>query len=463
MLAVQAAASALHALETLDPNAQANAPMLPNVPGASPHPRSKPAWDLVLIIDTGASMAAWYDSINAFVESAYKIGHFAHVPVISLHSQGFDPTRDVFDPAELGRAGIGDKTQKKVVLVITDAVGPAWEGEPLKAQLARWAQKHPLAILHVQPHPRWSGSALTTRTRRALVTRTLNLRSTELGGPNTTFAVQVPEDQTRDTLEPAQPLTPNSVVIPVLELSKRWIEQWCRLLNSSKWVRQQGLVLTLGVSDEVQPSAQGPGEVGLPLHAQVPQPRQEEEPGPTAEERVVDFLEKALGDTFQLTLLLAAAPLNRHIMQLIAYHLMPQTGPEHVAEILSSGLLQVIRTNDPGSAPFDQIVFDFLPGVRKQLLSRQLDGRKDSYEVAQLIDKYLAPAVPAVEGLAERIRQLSPPDSVTITEQNLPFLEVERDIFQARIPRAQADAVRRMSDNIDHFKVSRLSRRAQIT
>ncbi|MGW1913206.1 SAV_2336 N-terminal domain-related protein [Streptomyces sp. NPDC002076] len=437
-----AAASALRALEALDPTQQASAPALPNVPGANPHPPVRPpAWDLVLIIDTGASMAAWYESINAFVESSYKLGHFADVPVVSLHSQGFDPTRAIFDPVEVGRAGIGDRGRKKIILVITDAVGPAWERQPLKRQLASWARTHPLAVLHVQPHPHWDRSALSTRA--------LNLRSTELGGPNTTFETQVPDVE---ALLPAEPLPDKCVVIPVMEMSKRWIEQWCRLLTSSKWVRQQAIVLPQAAEaqppDHTEPL---PGAAPAASAARVPRPRQEADP-PSAEELVVEFLEKALTDTAHLTVLLAAAPLNRHIMQLVATHLMPHTGPEHLAEILSSGLIQVVGTTDPGSAPYDRIVFDFLPGIRKQLLARQRDGRRDCFEVAQVIDRYLAPAIPAVEGLGERIRQLSPPDSVNITEENLPYLEVERDIFQARIPRARADAVHRMSNNIDDFK-----------
>ncbi|WP_328563995.1 SAV_2336 N-terminal domain-related protein [Streptomyces coelicoflavus] len=443
--AVPAAASALRALETLDPTARANTPPLPNLPGAGPYPRARPpAWDLVLVIDTGASMTAWYDSIKTFVESAYKLAHFAHIPVISLHSQGFDPTRPVFDATEVGRAGIGDETRKKIVLVITDAVGPAWEGVPLKSRLAGWAAIHPLAVLHVAPHPHWS--------RSALATRPLNLRSPELGGPNTTFEAQTPDDATLDTLVPAEPVPAGAVVIPVLELSKRWIEQWCRLLNSSKWVSQQAIVLLPEEDAEDLPDAVTPAEAGSVAHRRVPAPRQETRGEPTAEVRVVEFLEKALGDTCELTVLLAAAPLNRHIMQLIAYHLMPRTGPEHLAEILSSGLLQVVGTSDPRSAPYDRIVFDFLPGVRMQLLSRQRDGRRDCYEVAQLMDKYLSSAVPEVEGLAERIRQLSPPDSVNVTYRNLHFLEVERDIFHARIPHARADTVHRMRERIERFK-----------
>ncbi|MGW3201026.1 hypothetical protein ACWDBD_42015 [Streptomyces sp. NPDC001118] len=42
-----------------------------------------------------------------------------------------------------------------------------------------------------------------------------------------------------------------------------------------------------------------------------------------------------------------------------------------------------------------------------------------------------------------------------MTEQNLRYLEVERDIFQARTPRARADAVHRMSGSINRFKTPR--------
>ncbi|MEU3290081.1 MULTISPECIES: SAV_2336 N-terminal domain-related protein [Streptomyces] len=437
-----AAASALRALEALDPTPRINSPTAANVPGAKPHPPVKPpAWDLVLIVDTGASMAAWYESINAFVESAYKLGHFADVPVVSLHSQGFDPNRSVFDSVEVGRAGLGDPERKKIVLVITDAVGPAWQGQTLKRHLAGWSRTHPLAILHVQPHPHWGRSALKTRP--------LNLRSAELGGPNTTFETQVPDFE---FLVPAEPLPDSFVVVPVMEMSKRWIEQWCRLLNSSKWVSQQAVVFPATPSPDEPDTLSTASSTELTATTpRIPQARRESDPL-GAEDLVVEFLKKSVSDTANLTVLLSAAPLNRHIMQLVATHLMPHTGPEHLAEILSSGLIQVIGTKDPGSAPYDQIVFDFLPGVRKQLLARQRDGQKDCFEVAQIIDKHLAAVVPAVEGLAERIRQLSPPDIVNITEENLPYLEVERDIFQARIPRARADAVHRMSENIERFK-----------
>ncbi|MEV6020700.1 SAV_2336 N-terminal domain-related protein [Streptomyces sp. NPDC051997] len=421
--AAPAAASALQALSALDPAShRASTPAIPNIPGASPYPRVRPpAWDLVLVIDTGASMTAWHVSINAFVERAYKLRSFGEVHIVKLHSQGFDPTRELFDTAEVGHAGIGGDRRKKLILVITDAVGPAWNRQPLKDQLSAWAAKHPLAILHVQPYSHW--------TRSALATRILTLRSAELGGSNASFETQTPDDPSLDALAPADPIAEGSLVIPVMELSKRWIEQWCRLLSSTKRVRQQAIVL---------------GSPARP-HDEVPT-------AASAEDLVVDFLKKALPDTARLVVLLAAAPLNRHIMQLIADVLMPHTGPEHLAEILSSGLLRVVGTQDPGNAPFHQVVFDFLPGVRRELLSRQRDGRKDCVSVAQVVDDYLSDTIPGVEGLAQRIRHLSPPDTVEVNEQNLLYLEVERIIFEARLPGSEKAKIEKMSDSIRQFK-----------
>ncbi|MGW2722378.1 SAV_2336 N-terminal domain-related protein [Streptomyces sp. NPDC001492] len=430
----------LHVLDALDLDKGSKSTFfVPNAPGVGSRRTARPrAWDLVLVIDTGASMTAWCPTINSFVASAYLVPLFADVHIIKLHSQGLAPSRELFDATDISNAGVDNKDRKKVVLAITDGVGPAWRGQLLWQQFSKWAACHPLAILHVQPHPHWPRSALHTRP--------LILRSRQPGGANDTMEVKAPDAPSLDeTLTSSQEGTApddHGLVIPVLELSKRWVEQWCHLLHSKQWVRQQVMLMQHQTTPKVPP------------------PRSEERPTPgeaTAEDFVVSFLSDISEETKQLTTLLAAAPLNRHTMQLVAGQLMPQTGPGNLAEILNSGLITVTDIRDPGSAPASQIVFDFRPGVRAALLTHQHKGLADCLSVARLIDTYLSPLVPDVQGLAQRIESLTPPDELTVTAENLPFLQVERSIFQAMPPGRHNAAVQRMEANIDAFQKSQLA------
>ncbi|MEV1026811.1 SAV_2336 N-terminal domain-related protein [Streptomyces sp. NPDC050264] len=418
------AARALHTLDILDEEQPSARPApVPNAPGAAPrahHRRSH--WDLVLIIDTGASMAAWYPTVNAFVISTHRIPLFADIHVVKLHSQGYDPQRPLFDQGALANAGLGTSERRKIVLLISDTVGPAWDAEPLHGHLHDWARHHPVAILHVQPHEDWKRSALRT-------TSPVVLRSSILGGHNGTFDVRPTDASPLDALDSAPEPADDDTIIPVMELNKRWIEPWCRLLYSSEWIHQQALLVPA-------------------TH----RPKRDTAPPQDLHQRLVDFLGTTLPETARLTTLLAAAPLNRHIMQLIAGLLAPGTGPRHLADILNSGLIQVINTHDPGNAPFDQVVFDFRPDVRAQLFSRQGKGHSDCVDVARIVEDHLARTIPAVQGLTQRIEDLSPPDRTQVTAENLAYLEVERAIFEAQPPGDHNAALKRMSANIDEFK-----------
>ncbi|MFK0256993.1 SAV_2336 N-terminal domain-related protein [Streptomyces sp. NPDC090445] len=419
----RAAARALHALGVLDRDrSQPGALHVPNAPGThrtSPHHPS--AWDLVLVIDTGASMTAWYPTIDSFVACTHEVPLFTDVQVVKLHSQGFDPDRSIFDKVALENAGL-NSGRRKIVFLITDGVGPAWKRSEVWEQTREWASIHPLAILHVQPHQNWARSAVHTHT--------LPLRSSEVGGANSTLEQKPAGQEPLNGLLTPVPVNPGDVIVPVLELRKRWLDQWCRLLLSRQWVRQQALVV----------GRDGPPEI--PATA-VP----DRAPGADAEKRVIEFLASASAETTKLAGFLASAPLNRHVMQLIGGQLLPMAGPGDLSEILSSGLIRVTEPTNPDDAPYDRVTFDFEPGVREALLARE--GWEKSQAVAKLIEEYLSPVVGAVKGLAQRIEFRTPPDALVVTYDNLPFVMVERTVLQAMPLVADSEALRRMGMKID--------------
>ncbi|MGW3326278.1 SAV_2336 N-terminal domain-related protein [Streptomyces virginiae] len=416
----RSAARSLHALTILNQEiSRGTTIQLPNAPGTlvqTPHHSSM--WDLVLIVDTGASMTAWYPTIDSFFSCAHEVPLFAAVRVVKLHSQGFDPSRTIFDKVALENAGLG-VDGKKIVFFITDGVGPVWHREEIWHKVREWAQTHPLAILHVQPQQNWSRSALNPRT--------LTLRSTTSCGPNPTLEQKPTDPESPAGLLTPAPIRPGDVVIPVLELHKRWLDQWCRLQLSRQWVRQQALVLTN--EPPTEPASESPTRM---------------------DERVIKFLASASPDTAQLAGHLAAAPLNRHIMQLIGGRLMPSVGPGDLAEILSSGLIRVTDTAGPDDAPHDRVTLDFEPGVREALLARE--GWEKCQAVAEVVEKYLSPSVKELLGLARRIEFRTPPDALVVTEKNLPFVAVERVVLQALPFMAGNEALRQMGNKIDSFR-----------
>ncbi|WP_405827148.1 SAV_2336 N-terminal domain-related protein [Streptomyces sp. NBC_00105] len=420
------AARALHALSVLNhdrkPTSTLHIPNAPGPAGTAAHHSSM--WDLVLVIDTGASMTAWYPTIDSFVACTHELPLFATVHVLKLHSQGFDPNRNIFDRAALGTADL-NAGRKKVIFLITDGVGPAWARPQIWQHIREWSESHPLAILHVQPHQNWP--------RATLHTHTLALRSSVPGGPNTTLEQKTPDPGSPAALLAAAPLQPGDVIIPVLELRKRWIDQWCRLLLSRQWVRQQALILRQSL----------PSKLPAPRAARDNRSEQ-------AEKRVIDFLASASTETAQLAGYLAAAPLNRHIMQLIAGQLLPTAGPGDLSEILSSGLVRVADNVDPDDAPYNKVAFDFETGIRAALLARE--GWEKSQAVAKLIEEYLTSTVPAVRGLAWRIEFRTPPDALIVNEDNLPFVTVERTVLQAMPLGPHSEAIRQMGSKIDAFR-----------
>lgn len=417
---VQSAARSLHALSMLSQDLPYGTYFhLPNAPSGTPRiPRTAVSqWDLILIVDTGASMTPWYPTIDSFFSCAHEVPLFTSVKVVKLHSQGFDPGRTIFDKAALENAGL-DTPGHKVIFIVTDAVGPVWRSEEVWQRIREWAQSHTLAFLNVQPQQNW--------TRSALHTRTLTLRSTEMCGPNPSLEQKPTDPQGTNGLLSPTAIGPRDIVVPVLELHKRWLDQWCRLQLSQQWVRHQALVLT---GEPYEDPATG--------HLQ------------NTQARVTNFLASASRETAELVGHLAAAPLNRHIMQLIGGRLIPAAGPGDLAEILSSGLIRVTDTKDPDDAPHDQVTLDFEPGVREALLARH--GWEQCQNVAEVIEEFLSDSVQELIGLARRIEFLTPPDALVVSARNLPFVSVERVVLQALPTMTGSEALRRMGEKIDSF------------
>ncbi|MGW1375084.1 SAV_2336 N-terminal domain-related protein [Streptomyces sp. NPDC002446] len=413
--AAEASVSALQALGQLRPavtdvrQPAADAYAIPSAPGPVAPPASDPqVRELILVADTGLSMSAWYPTVNAFASSACDLPLFDDVHIIKLRSQSSTTRSDLFDRSavdELGLCRPAPPHHQKVVFVITDAVGAAWKRGLIWRDLRVWGQHHTVAILHVLPHHDWNLSGIHARPHR--------LRAEVPGCPNSELEVAPPGATSAATPAGTPEQYGQGLPIPVLEIRKRWLDRWVRLMTSRLSVPQQALL--------VPPDSAATGLV--------PSPSPAPDADLTPEQRIAEFRTAASDNAFTLAVLLAAAPLNRHIMQLIAAELLPAAGPRDLAAVLTSGLLISVENAAEHSDPHDQVVFDFTPGVRQKLLS--LGESAKTRRVVALLDQYLGPLVPPVRGISHRVKNPATAPLPEITPEAPPYLRVECAVLTA--------------------------------
>ncbi|WP_344184614.1 SAV_2336 N-terminal domain-related protein [Streptantibioticus ferralitis] len=380
---------------------------VPNAPGAAPlAPHHRSVWDLVLVVDISASMVAWYPTVDAFARKAHELSLFTDVHTVRLYSQANGGPDATVDNAAAQRANLHTPDgggRRKVVFVITDGVGHAWSYGSLWPRLNAWGRHHTLAILHVLPHQEW--------TRTGVSTRRLKLRSPHPGSPNSEMAHRPEEvDATEKPAEPDE-FTDREVVIPVLEMRKRWLQQWSRLVLSNLWVPHQAITV--------------PAQYRSPTH--LPHPVESGD-DVDAGDRVNSFRGSVSPTAFELATLLAAAPLNRHIMQLVQAELLPESGPEELAALLTSNLLTAV--NAPSDTdPHDRITFEFRPQVRQFLLAAGTSPQ--TLRVVKTVERYLSPHNDAVSGISQRIENRIAAESPAITYDNFPYMQVEYAVLTA--------------------------------
>ncbi|MER7278243.1 FxSxx-COOH system tetratricopeptide repeat protein [Dactylosporangium sp. NPDC000244] len=276
--------------------------------------------ELALLVDTGASLTLW-EPVLAELRAA-------------LDGLGGPPVAEwTLEP------GLELPPARRVTLVVTDGVGPAWDGA-LAPLLERLGRAGPTAILQLLPARMWPRA-------RAAVHR-VRLSAPGPAAANAGLRAEVSDRR----FDPAHA----GVAIPVLELAPRWLGPWAALVA--------------GAPETVPGVALFTGRLGAePADA---------EPARGPERRVRAFRAAASPTAYRLAARLAAAPLTVPVMRLVQQERLGRARPEHLAEVFLSGLL-VARDG-----------YDFRPGVREALLPA-LEGA-EALAVVRLVADHLGPA-----------------------------------------------------------------------
>ncbi len=367
-------------------------------------PRYRPGrerWlDLVLVVDAGASMAAWRHTVTEFARLLNGLGALRTLSIRLLSAgQGGEALR-LHGPgpsgAEYDLAAPALPPRRRAVMVLTDGGGAAWRSGAAQRLITRWGEHVPVVVAHLLPHRNWYRTWIATHRSRIRTTGSLPC------GPSCTASVT----GTGGTVKSA---------VPVIELAPRWLARWAQLLtgDGGDWPGARVLL----TEDGTEHDDPGPDEDFLPGRP------------PTPAARVLEFRAGASPAAFRLAQHLAVAPLDLAVMETVQYLTQPGSRPAHMGEVLSSGLL-VTQGGPPSVDPFDATAhqYAFLPGVAEELLATS--GRSATAEVMLHVITRLAATVPEMRDLARVLTTPWAERPVTVPEESTgdfaPFIRALR-------------------------------------
>ncbi|MFC7807424.1 SAV_2336 N-terminal domain-related protein [Streptomyces olivaceus] len=276
---------------------------------------------LHLVHDAGPTMPVWQPLVRELHDALAQSGVFR---TVVLHRAEADGTvgGDGFQAPADGRT---------VTLLISDCMGPQWrEGEAGTrwfGTLRRWARHTPLAVLQPLPERLWRDTALPPVPGR--------LSAPHRAAPSSSLAF-TPYDDT------APPAPRGAVSVPVLEPGPRWLANWAALVASPGGTAHPGAAATLH----------------RPLPADADDRTDLARLSP--EDLVLRFRARASREAFRLAGHLALGRPDLPVMRLVQAAVEPDPRPQHLAEVILSGLLTAVA-GPPGS-------YAFRPGVRDLLL-----------------------------------------------------------------------------------------------
>lgn len=296
------------------------------------------AFDLVLLTDEAPTMRIWEETVASLAEAAEHSGAFRGVRVLrlTLPRTGSAVLRwaggaGLTDPAELldGQGG-------RVFLVVTDGLAHGWAAPAADTLLSRLARSGPTALVHLLPPH--------LRHRTTLYPHPAVLEAGGFGMPNDCLGHWAPPGGP-DPLRPLPETADDSLPVPVLSLKPGSVGAWADLVTGERGVRRSLPVVLAGTLTKGAPA---PG-LRAPRF-----PR-------AAAAAVRRFFTLATPAARRLATQLAAIPFEFDLVEQLRRRVMPETGPDHLAEILMGGL---IDWNSGGEGRPE-----FADGVREALLA----------------------------------------------------------------------------------------------
>ncbi len=276
---------------------------------------------LNLLYDAGPTMPVWRPLVRELHTALAQSGVFR---TVTLHRAEPDGT-------VRGAAGDAPADGRTVTLLISDCMGPQWRAGPAGtrwfATLRRWARRMPLAVVQPLPEHLWRDTALPPVAGR-------------LTAPHRAAPAAALSFTPYDTAQAPGP--EGAVPVPVLEPGPQWLANWAALVASPGGTAYPGAAALLH----------------RPLPADADDRTDVARLSP--EELVLRFRATASPEAFRLAGHLALGRPDLPVMRLVQAAVEPRPRPQHLAEVILSGMLTAVA-GPPGS-------YAFRPGVPEVLL-----------------------------------------------------------------------------------------------
>jgi len=309
-------------------------------------PRRQPWLELQLVFDASPSMALWQRLRRELPRLLAREVRWRDLRCWQLLS---DPNGRVLLADLRGRPcaprRLRQRTGRSLVLVVSDAVAPAWYQGAMAEVLQGWATVQPVALLQLFPQRLWLRTALVEQ---------------PAGWISSATPMRPHGQLVWQPVEGGAPLPPQAGVaswltLPVLQLQPEFLAAWARLLAGSR----RGSALAYRFALPASGSDGGVGESSAA--AADPGPRQ---PAATAEAETAStedllamFLFTASARARKLLALLTFAPvITLPIVRLLHGQMLEPLGAEAVAEqaeVLFSGLFAPATAQPARPIPVD--------------------------------------------------------------------------------------------------------------
>ncbi len=323
-------------------------------------PAMRPArerWlELALVVDGHESMAIWRRSVTELRQILERLGAFKDVRSWILDHPEGDPAalairKNGTDPLLRSWRELIDPTGRRVIVVISDCLGPSWRTQHAQAMVGEWARRCPVAIVQPLPQRLW----LHSYARPSFV----ELRAPAPACPNVALRCR-----SADQVETGD--NRRRVPVPVLELDPLWLSAWGRLVAAPGAAAMNAMAI---FADEKAPETESEISSGRLL----------------PDERVRRFRASVAPEAMRLAECLSAAPISLPVIRLVQEAMLEAPRQSYLAEVLLGGLFY--RLDDQQDVDAEDAQYEFLPGVRDILLRRL--QRLDALRVLHTVSAYV--------------------------------------------------------------------------
>ena len=351
-------------------------------------------FEVLLVVDRAPSMVIWRQMIVEWCRILEHQGAFRDVRIWSIITDHADRIRlvegwDVVKGASRSPRELIDPTKRRLILLVSDCVAPAWQGGSVQKHLLDWGKHGHTAVVQVLPPALWERSVLGFYDEVALA-------ATVPGTPNSKLRRGDPLDEAGGS------------PLPILSITTASLHAWANLVVGANGSVRGRLVY----ADPVLPDEE-----------------RDNEPERDADERVAAFLDSASNEACRLARALALVPLSPPIMHLV-HHIvetpaLPQTA--HMAEVLLGGLLHRQQRQE-AAFERDEVQYEFYAGVREQLQQGMTIGEQHKV-FSRLIEEVAATTGRAISFRAMLADPFSP-QAAELAASNPAFATIAADALR---------------------------------